>query len=143
LLLAAATVAVAAAVDRGPQTDQLRALRTQGLTRPAAVVTGWAGTAALVFAVASAVAAPAYLLAVDRAVAAGQVAAAVPAERGLVISGLQNDRNQAVDETGRPGLGFTNVGAALASLPNFSYVYAAEYPTIDIEHDVRYRTRFT
>jgi hypothetical protein len=106
---------------------------------------GQAVTLALLalFAVASAVAAPAYLLAVDRAVAAGQVAAAVPAERGLVISGLQNDRNQVEDETGRPGLGFTNVGAALASLPNFSYVYAAEYPTIDIEHDVRYRTRFT
>jgi hypothetical protein len=50
LLLAAATVAVASAVDRGPQADQLRALRRQGLTRRAAVVTGWAGTAALVVA---------------------------------------------------------------------------------------------
>jgi hypothetical protein len=48
LLLAGATVAVAAAVDRGAQAGQLRALRVQGLSRRAATVSGWAGTAALV-----------------------------------------------------------------------------------------------
>jgi putative ABC transport system permease protein len=50
LLLAAAAVAIAAAVDRGPQADQLRALRIQGLPRPAAVFVGYAGVAGLVLA---------------------------------------------------------------------------------------------
>ena len=48
LLLAAAMVAVAAAVERGQYTEQLRALRIQGLPRRSAVVAGWAGTAGLV-----------------------------------------------------------------------------------------------
>jgi hypothetical protein len=48
LLLAAAAVAVTSAVDRRPQLEQLGALRVQGLPRRTAVVTGWAGVAALV-----------------------------------------------------------------------------------------------
>jgi hypothetical protein len=48
LLLAAAAVAVAAAVDRRPQADQLRSLRTQGLSRRAAVLVAYAGPAVLV-----------------------------------------------------------------------------------------------
>ncbi|GAA3916166.1 FtsX-like permease family protein [Actinoplanes auranticolor] len=47
LLLAAAAVAVAAAVERGPQRDQLSALRLQGLPLRAAVTIGYAGSAAL------------------------------------------------------------------------------------------------
>ncbi|HWS35653.1 MAG TPA: ABC transporter permease [Actinoplanes sp.] len=50
LLLAAATVAVAAAVDRRSLTDQFTALRVQGLSRRVAVATGWAGSAALILA---------------------------------------------------------------------------------------------
>ncbi|GAA1644617.1 FtsX-like permease family protein [Actinoplanes couchii] len=50
LLLAAATTAVAAAVDRPVLRGQLAALRSQGLPAPAAVTTGYAGTAALVLA---------------------------------------------------------------------------------------------
>ena len=50
LLMAAATVAVAAAVDRGSQADQLLALRTQGLSRRSAIVTGYVGPAALILA---------------------------------------------------------------------------------------------
>ena len=50
LLLAAAAVAVAAAVDRRPQADQLQALRTQGLPRRAAVAVAYSGQAALVVA---------------------------------------------------------------------------------------------
>jgi putative ABC transport system permease protein len=50
LLLAAAAVAVAAAVDRRTRLDELRALRAQGLPGRVAVATGWAGTAALVLA---------------------------------------------------------------------------------------------
>jgi putative ABC transport system permease protein len=48
LLLAAAAVAVAAAVERGPQLDQLSALRLQGLPLRTAVTIGYAGSAALV-----------------------------------------------------------------------------------------------
>jgi hypothetical protein len=50
LLLAAATVAVAAAVERGSQLDQLSALRTQGLPLRTAVAIGYAGNGALVLA---------------------------------------------------------------------------------------------
>jgi putative ABC transport system permease protein len=50
LLLAAATVAVAAAVERGQQLDQLNALRVQGLPLRTAVGIGYAGNAVLVVA---------------------------------------------------------------------------------------------
>lgn len=50
VLLAAATVAVAAAVDRGAQVGQLRALRLQGLSRPTALVAGYAGLVVLIIA---------------------------------------------------------------------------------------------
>ncbi|MFC4068842.1 ABC transporter permease [Actinoplanes subglobosus] len=50
LLLAAATTAVAVAVDRPTLRRQLEALRQQGLPAPVAVTTGHAGTAALVLA---------------------------------------------------------------------------------------------
>ncbi len=50
LLLAAATTAVAVAVDRPVLRGQLEALRLQGLPAPVAVTTGYAGTAALVLA---------------------------------------------------------------------------------------------
>jgi putative ABC transport system permease protein len=48
VLLAAAMVAVGAAVDRGPQEEQLRALRVQGLPRRAALSSAYAGGSALV-----------------------------------------------------------------------------------------------
>jgi hypothetical protein len=48
VLLAAATVAVAAAVDRGAQAGQLRSLRLQGLSRQTALITGYAGLAVLI-----------------------------------------------------------------------------------------------
>ncbi|WP_433366542.1 FtsX-like permease family protein [Actinoplanes sp. CA-142083] len=48
LLLAAAAVAVAGAVDRRSRLEQLRALRVQGLPGRVAVVTAYAGIAALV-----------------------------------------------------------------------------------------------
>ncbi|MEU8817100.1 ABC transporter permease [Actinoplanes sp. NPDC048796] len=50
LLVAGALVAVAATVDREAQLEQLRALRTQGLSRPTALAIGYAGQAALVVA---------------------------------------------------------------------------------------------
>jgi putative ABC transport system permease protein len=48
LLLAAATVAVAGAVDRRTRLAELSALRVQGLSQPAALVASWAGTAGLI-----------------------------------------------------------------------------------------------
>jgi FtsX-like permease family protein len=96
---------------------------------------GQAVTLALLalFAVASAVASPAYLIATDRAVAAGQIATAVPAERGVVISAVQNDRVD--DQTGDTAtdVSFTEVGPALVALPGFTYVYSAEIYAIGIE----------
>jgi putative ABC transport system permease protein len=106
---------------------------------------GQAVTLALLsmFAVAAAVAAPAYLRAADRAVAAGQVASAAPDERGIVISRLQDDRSGSPDDgSGAAPVSLTDIGAALADLPGFSYVYAAEYPTIGIETNRQWRSRF-
>jgi FtsX-like permease family protein len=48
VLLAAAAIAVAGAVDRRTRLEQLRALRVQGLPRRTAAVTAWSGTAALI-----------------------------------------------------------------------------------------------
>jgi hypothetical protein len=50
LLLAAATIAVAGAVDRRTRTAEMAALRVQGLPRRTAVVASWAGTAGLILA---------------------------------------------------------------------------------------------
>src|SRR3954452_19253237 len=90
------------------------------------------------FAVAAAVAAPAYLRASDRAVVAGQVRTATPAERSITISAQEDDRKD--DGDGQPR--FSDFAAALAQLAGFDYVYAAEYPTVGLEQDIHYRTRF-
>ncbi|GAB2617514.1 hypothetical protein Aab01nite_30880 [Paractinoplanes abujensis] len=94
---------------------------------------GQAVTLALLalFAVASAVASPAYLTAVDRAIAAGQIETSVATERGLSITGRVDNRVES--ESGAPA--FANVGAALIELPGFSYVYASAFPTVGLEKD--------
>ena len=92
------------------------------------------------FAVAAAVAAPAFLQAAERAAAAGQVATALPDERGLSIRAMQDTRSGGPDSG---SASFSDVGGALASLPGFDYIYAAEYSTIGIEPDNHYRSRFT
>ncbi|MBU2666418.1 hypothetical protein KOI35_23210 [Actinoplanes bogorensis] len=86
-------------------------------------------------AVASAVAAPAYLTAIDRAIAAGQIETSTPAERGLVIAGTQDNR---VD-SGAPD--FANIGAALIELPGFDYVYGSSFPTVGLTKDRTYADR--
>ena len=71
---------------------------------------GQAVTLALLamFGVSAAVAAPAYLRAADRAVAAGQVATSVAAERTLTLNEFQPDRRggysskDSLGSTGRP-----------------------------------------
>ncbi|SDT07229.1 FtsX-like permease family protein [Actinoplanes derwentensis] len=102
---------------------------------------GQAVTLALLglLAVTSAVAAPAYLIAVDRAVAAGQIATAASNELGLVASAVQNERVTTEDDTQNPsqaeqgGLQFGDVATALIALPGFTYVYSAEYWVIGID----------
>ncbi|WP_433295524.1 hypothetical protein ACQP2F_36040 [Actinoplanes sp. CA-030573] len=81
------------------------------------------------FAVAAAVASPAYLAATDRAVAAGQIATATTAERSLSLSAVEDAR---VSDGGPQ---FTNLGAALVDLPGFDYVFSAQYPVIGLETD--------
>lgn len=88
------------------------------------------------FAVAAAVAAPAYLRAVDRAVVAGEFAAAAPAERGLLVTTTSDERLGASG-----GLSFNDVGAALIALPGFTEVHAREYPTIGLETDPHLASR--
>ncbi|HWS35792.1 MAG TPA: FtsX-like permease family protein [Actinoplanes sp.] len=106
---------------------------------------GQAVTLALLglLAVTSAVAAPAYLIAVDRAVAAGQIATAAPDELGLVASVVQDERvatddgppGQNPDQPEQDGLQFGDVATALIALPGFTYVYSAEYSVIGIDPD--------
>ena len=88
--------------------------------------------------VAAAVAAPAYIQAADRAVAAGQVATALPSERSLLVSKSEDARSDATDSR----LSFANVGPAIVAFPGFTNVYAAEYPALGIEPDPRLRSRF-
>jgi putative ABC transport system permease protein len=102
---------------------------------------GQAATLALLslFGVAAAVAAPAYLRAADRAVAAGQVATAATAERDVeIVNRLPDVREEA---GGAVEGGFQASGSGLLDLPRFTYVYAAEFATVGLEPDDRYRTR--
>ncbi|MEV4277918.1 FtsX-like permease family protein [Actinoplanes xinjiangensis] len=106
---------------------------------------GQAVTLALLglLAVTSAIAAPAYLIAVGRAVAVGQIATAAPNELGLVASVEQNERVATDEDTGDPsqtpdqaeqgGLQFGDVATALVALPGFTYVYSAEFWVIGID----------
>src|SRR3954452_10240347 len=94
---------------------------------------GQAATLALLslFGVAAAVAAPAYLRAADRAVAAGQVATAGSAERNVeIVNRVPDVREQA---GGAVEAGFQASGSGLVDLPGFTYVYAAEFPTVGLE----------
>lgn len=115
---------------------------------------GQAVTLALLglLAVTSAVAAPAYLIAADRAVAVGQIATAAPNELGLVASTVQDERVLTEDDTGDPsqvpdqaeqaGLPFGDVATALIALPGFTYVYSAEYWVIGIDSNPANAGRF-
>ncbi|WP_328460553.1 hypothetical protein OHA21_30115 [Actinoplanes sp. NBC_00393] len=82
-------------------------------------------------AVASAVAAPAYLLAADRAIAAGQIATAAPSELSLVVRGARDA--EAEEMAGGTSIDFTDVGRALIDMDGFSYVYSTEMATVGLE----------
>ncbi|GID66115.1 hypothetical protein Acy02nite_39960 [Actinoplanes cyaneus] len=87
-------------------------------------------------AVASAVAAPAYLIAVGRAVAAGQIATASTGELTLTVRGVQDTTTG-----GGSGDEFTQIGGALIALPGFTYYYSRETPTVGLEQTDRYPSR--
>ncbi|GIF22031.1 hypothetical protein BJ973_002358 [Actinoplanes tereljensis] len=94
--------------------------------------------------VAAAVAAPAYLRAADRAVAAGQVAAADAGSRSLTLIARQHDPRpgKSNPDAVKADVKLTETGTSLAGLPGFDYVYAAEYATLGIEPTDKIRTRF-
>ncbi|GAA0496230.1 hypothetical protein Ade02nite_17470 [Paractinoplanes deccanensis] len=94
------------------------------------------------FGVAAAVAAPAYLRAADRAVAAGQVETSSPAERALELTTRLLDHREDAPGSTPADVDLTRTGATLTGLHGFDYVYSAEYPTLGIEPDNRNRTRF-
>jgi hypothetical protein len=103
---------------------------------------GQAVTLALLalFAVAAAVAAPAYLTAANRAIAAGQIATADVTERSVTFNGVQNDRDAQAGDAGQ--IDFKDLGQALIKIPGFAYVYASEFPAIGIEPGRRHANRF-
>ena len=101
---------------------------------------GQAVTLALLamLAVVSAVAAPAYLLAVERAVAAGQIATADSDELSLLVRAANDAQVQ--QETGER----VDIGAAgymLKEMSGFSYTYAVEMPVVGIEESDGYSSR--
>lgn len=92
-------------------------------------------------AVASAVAAPAYQRAADRAIAAGQVDTSTPAERSLNLEVKQPDLRPADGEPAQAApISFGSTGDALVGIPGFQYAYASQYPVIGIEPTPKRRT---
>ncbi|GAB2577109.1 hypothetical protein Aab01nite_12090 [Paractinoplanes abujensis] len=92
--------------------------------------------------VAAAVAAPAYLRAADRAVAAGQVETADPDELTIAVRAFQLDQRQAKPEADPAGPDLEQSGSAVLGMPGYDYVYSVDYPSIGIEPSVAYPTRF-
>ncbi|WP_436527489.1 FtsX-like permease family protein [Actinoplanes sp. HUAS TT8] len=86
-------------------------------------------------AVASAVAAPAYLVAAERAVAAGQIATASTGELTLTVRGSQDPSAGGSDGD------FAEIGGTLIALPGFRYIYSQEVPTVGLEKTDRYPSR--
>jgi hypothetical protein len=106
---------------------------------------GQAVTLALLtlFGVAAAVAAPAYLRAADRAVAAGEVRTADAASRSLTLIARQHDHRpgRSRPEVVAADVDLGKTGASLLTLPGFDYTYASEFPAIRMEPDDHIRTR--
>ncbi|GAA1580982.1 FtsX-like permease family protein [Actinoplanes couchii] len=101
---------------------------------------GQAVTLALLalLAVASAVAAPAYLVAAERAIAAGQIATAPDNELSLV---LRRTTDTLDETTSSAGIAFPDVGTVLLTLPGFTYHHAAEVPAVGLEETTDFATR--
>jgi hypothetical protein len=95
------------------------------------------------FGVAAAVAAPAYLRAADRAIAAGQVGLSDAASRRLTLTTLRHDRrpNRTREDIVANDITFDDTGSALVGLPGFDYTYAAEFATTGMEPSTKVRSR--
>ena len=89
-------------------------------------------------AVSAAVAAPAYLRAADRAVAAGQVAVATPAESRVEITETVPDQRRGNPPANDHAVSLSETGAALLGLPGFRYTYAEEFDVATLNRDERY-----
>ncbi|MFC4064652.1 FtsX-like permease family protein [Actinoplanes subglobosus] len=103
---------------------------------------GQAVTLALLamLAVASAVAAPAYLIAAERAVAEGQIATAPTSELTLVARRTSDSLQEASFSA---GIKFPDVGRVLLlGLGGFTYYHSAEVPTVGLEVSNDFPTRF-
>src|SRR5690349_15851977 len=85
-----------------------------------------------VFAVAAAVAVPAYQHAVDNAVVAAEVAAAPPGGRALSLTASVDERESG-PSGGDGGPGLTDIGAALVQVPGFTQVTGEDYPVVGLE----------
>ncbi|HEY2669214.1 MAG TPA: FtsX-like permease family protein, partial [Rugosimonospora sp.] len=81
-------------------------------------------------ATASAVAAPAYLGAIDRAVVDREVHAASAQERSMSISAAMNSM-PGIDQG--PGPDFSQVGPALIGMPGFTSVFSVDLPILGVE----------
>ncbi|GAA4928780.1 FtsX-like permease family protein [Actinoplanes utahensis] len=101
---------------------------------------GQAGTLALLslLAVASAVAAPAYLIAAERAVAAGQIETAATSELTMVT---RRSLDSIDDPSGRAGIDFPDAGKVLLNLNGFTYYHSAEVPAVGLEKSIEFPTR--
>ncbi|HWS35652.1 MAG TPA: FtsX-like permease family protein [Actinoplanes sp.] len=101
---------------------------------------GQAVTLALLalLAVASAVAAPAYLIAAERAVAAGQIATAPNNELSMVVSRIADPR---MDGEAGSGITFPDAGQVLLDLPGFTYHHSAEMAAVGLEETLDFPTR--
>ncbi|MEU7870530.1 hypothetical protein [Dactylosporangium sp. NPDC049140] len=80
-----------------------------------------------VLAVGATVAVPAYLAAVDVAVARGEVAAAGPDERAITVTSGADVRGTA------NSIDFDSVAGALLDQPGFAHVYAVQFPVLGLE----------
>ncbi len=81
-------------------------------------------------ATAAAVAGPAYLGAVDRAVVDREVRAATPMERGMSVS---NSVKKEQGDIGDSAPDFFEIGAALIGMPDFTPVFSVDLPTLGVE----------
>jgi putative ABC transport system permease protein len=100
VLVAATMVAVVAAVERDPQAEQLRALRVQGLSRPIAVTSSYAGVAAMV----------------GTALVAGLLAAVLAARIAVVVAPPFPDGWREVAPPDPLGPGALGLAAAVAAV---------------------------
>ncbi|MBG0560195.1 FtsX-like permease family protein [Actinoplanes aureus] len=91
-------------------------------------------------AVSSAVAAPAFLIAAERAIADGQIATASTSDLSLVAR-RSHDVREDPESGGTPEVKFPDVGQVLLNLDGFTYYHSAEVATVGLEEADTYPSR--